>query len=130
MLKIQSDTCIDQLKDVLDRESMEKCTQFIKEKRESRHLKTLERQKSKFDRLCQMSRKREGGHSNMQDGNHDRTCIDSSSTSEIETDSAGTTGIINNNHNSNNNSNIWVRNISSTPSPRHKRRFYLGAQTL
>ena len=60
MLKIQSDTCIDQLKDVQDRESMEECTQFIKGKRESRHLKTLERQKSKFDRLCQKSRKREG----------------------------------------------------------------------
>ena len=43
MLKIQSDTCIEQLNEVLDRESMDECTQFIKEKRESRHLKTLER---------------------------------------------------------------------------------------
>ena len=34
MLKIQSDTCIEQLNEVLDRDSMEECTQFIKEKRE------------------------------------------------------------------------------------------------
>ena len=43
MLKIQADTCIEQLNEVLDRESMDECTQFIKEKRKSRHLKTLER---------------------------------------------------------------------------------------
>ena len=43
MLKIQSDTCIEQLNEVLDRKSMDECTRFIKEKRESRHLKTLER---------------------------------------------------------------------------------------
>ena len=114
MLKIQSDTCIEQLNEVLDRKSMEECTRFIKEKRESRHLKTLERQKLKFDRLCQKSRKREGGHSNMQGGNHDHTCIDSTSEEErgiIQTDPATTTG---ENTNSNNNNNIWVRNISST----------------
>ena len=117
MLKIQSDTCIEQLNEVLDKESMEECTQFIKEKRESRHLKTLERQKSKFDRLCQKSRKREGGCSNMQDGNHDHTCIDSTSEGErgtTQTDLATTTGE-NTTTTNNNNNNIWVRNISSTP---------------
>ena len=59
MLKIQTDICIEHLENTLDRESMEECTQFIKKKRESRHFKTLERQKSKFERLCQKNRKRE-----------------------------------------------------------------------
>ena len=116
MLKIQLDTCMEQLNQVLDKESMEECTQFIKEKRESRHLKTLVRQKSKFDRLCQKSRKREGGCSNMQDGDHDHTCIDSNSEEKSETmqtDLVTTTGENASNNNSSNN--IWVRNISSTP---------------
>ena len=32
---------------------MEECNTFIKVKREARHLKTLERQRDKFERLCQ-----------------------------------------------------------------------------
>ena len=50
----------------------------------------------------------------MQDGNHDLTCIDSTSEEErgiMQTDPASTTV---ENTNSNNNNNIWVRNISST----------------
>ena len=42
MLKIQADTCIQHLENILHSESMEECTGFIKEKRESRHFKTLE----------------------------------------------------------------------------------------
>ena len=47
----------------------------------------------------------------MQDGDHDHTCIDSTSEGERETTQTdlATTG-----ENTNNN-NIWVRNISSTP---------------
>ena len=83
--------------------------------RESRHFKTLERQKSKFDRLCQKNRKRAGGHSNMQDGNHGHTCINIISERErTETDLAETTGESTSNNNDNND-NIWVRNILSTP---------------
>ena len=116
MLKIQSDTCMEQLNQVLDKENKEECIQFIKEKKESRHLKTLERQKSKFDRLCQKSGKKISGCSNMQDGDHDHTCIDSSSEEKrgaMQTDLLTTTGE-NANNNINNNNNIWVRNISST----------------
>ena len=42
MFTIQRDTCINQLKDNLDKETMERCERFIKEKREIRHLKTFE----------------------------------------------------------------------------------------
>ena len=42
MLTIQRDTCMNQLKDYLDKETMEKCERFIKEKREIRHLRTLD----------------------------------------------------------------------------------------
>ena len=73
MIKIQANTCIHHLENTLDSESMEEYTGFIKEKRESRHFKTLEQQKLKFDRLCQKNRKKEGGRSNTQHGNHDDT---------------------------------------------------------
>ena len=105
---------MEQLNQVLDKESMEECTQYIKEKRESRHLKALERQKSKFDRLCQKSGKKISGCSNMQDGNHDHTCIDSNSEEKrgmMQADLVTTTG----ENANNNNNNIWVRNVSSTP---------------
>ena len=42
MFTIQRDTCINQLKDNLDKETMERCERFIKEKREVRHFKTFE----------------------------------------------------------------------------------------
>ena len=42
MFTIQRDTCINQLKDNLDKETMERCERFIKEKREIRHLKTFQ----------------------------------------------------------------------------------------
>ena len=113
MLKIQTDTCTEHLENTLDRESMEECTRFIKEKRESRHFKTLEGQKSKFQRLCQKNRNREGGHSNMQDGNHGHTCINNRS--ERETIQTGTETTGESTSNNGNNNNIWVRNISSTP---------------
>ena len=42
MFTIQRDTCMNQPKDNLDKETMEKCERFIKEKREIRHLRTFE----------------------------------------------------------------------------------------
>ena len=42
MFTIQRDTCINQLKDNLNKENMERCERFIKEKREVRHFKTFE----------------------------------------------------------------------------------------
>ena len=54
MLEQRRDTCIFQLEEKLDRESMEECKEFIKIKREARHLNTLDRQRNKLERLCQM----------------------------------------------------------------------------
>ena len=90
---------------------MEECTRCIKEKKESRHFKTLERQKSKFERLCQKNGKREGGCSNVQHGEHDHTCINNRSEIIRETIQIEATGESTSN---NNNNNIWVRNILST----------------
>ena len=42
MFTMQRDTCMNQLKDNLDKEIMDQCERFINEKREIRHLKTLE----------------------------------------------------------------------------------------
>ena len=53
MFICQRDTCIDQLNRVLDKATMKKCAKFINMTRESRHKKTLECQRLKFERLCQ-----------------------------------------------------------------------------
>ena len=52
MLREQRDTCKHQLEERLDRDSMEECEDFIKIKREARHLKTLNRKRNKIERLC------------------------------------------------------------------------------
>ena len=63
MFTIERDTCMNHLKDNLDKETMERCERFIKEKREVRHFKTFERQVSKFERLCH---RKTGGCTNNQ----------------------------------------------------------------
>ena len=40
MFENQIDTCMNRLKGILDRDSMEECMTFIKTRRESRHIKT------------------------------------------------------------------------------------------
>ena len=99
---------------------MEECISFIKEKRESRHFKTLEHQKLKFERLCQKNMKKEGGRSNIQHGNHDQRDVNNRpearnyiSEARINTNTDHTEA--NGDVTSNNSNNIWVRNISSTP---------------
>ena len=67
MFGIQIDTCMNHLKGILDKETMEECVKFIKLKRESRPIKTLERQTLKFNQLCH---KNTGGHSNHLHGDH------------------------------------------------------------
>ena len=52
MFTMRRDTCMKQLKDNIDRETMDRCLRFIKEKREKRHLITFEQQVKKFNRLC------------------------------------------------------------------------------
>ena len=48
---------------------MEECTTFIKLRREARHNSTFERQTANHNQLCH---KNTGGHSNIQDGRHDK----------------------------------------------------------
>ena len=48
---------------------MQDCFEFIKVRREARHLKTLERQLAKFHRLCH---KTTSGWSSLQHGEHGR----------------------------------------------------------
>ena len=69
MFKLQWDTCINTLEKALDRETLSNCHEFIKVRRERRHFKTLERQLSKFHRLCQ---KNTTGHSSLEHGEHGR----------------------------------------------------------
>ena len=52
MFKMQWDTCINTLDRALDRETPNNCYEFVKVRRERRHQRTLERQLSKFYRLC------------------------------------------------------------------------------
>ena len=42
MFTMRRDTCMKQLKDNIDKETMDRCLRFIKEKREKRHLITFE----------------------------------------------------------------------------------------
>ena len=95
---------------------MEECESFIKDKRESKYLKTSECQKIKFERLCHKYGKIEGGHSNIQHGEHDEIATHTVSESNIKT--SHTDKIKDNSTNSistNSTNNTWVRNISSTP---------------
>ena len=67
MFEIQIDTCMNQLKGILDKETMEECMVFIKVLRESRHIRTQKRQIIKCNQLCH---KNTGGCSNHLHGNH------------------------------------------------------------
>ena len=67
MFKAQRDTCINILETALDRETLNDCYDFIKVRREGRHQKTLDRQISKFHRLCQKSN---NCRSNIEHGEH------------------------------------------------------------
>ena len=60
-LELLRDTCKNQLESMVDKETMEECNIYIENRRELRHLKTLDRHLSKFQRLCHDYT---GGHSN------------------------------------------------------------------
>ena len=94
------DTCENQLREVLSNEWMGKCREFIEVGRENQHLKTLERQKIKFERLLDKEKVREGdcitsrgGH----DGYHSNLTNQNNMIEE-----------------SNRRENTWVNNLSST----------------
>ena len=67
MFEVQRGTCKNKLNGILDKKIMEECVEFIKFIRESRHIKTLERQTLKFNQLCH---KNTGGCSNHCHGKH------------------------------------------------------------
>ena len=113
MFTIQRDTCMNKLKDNLDKEIMEECERFIKEKREIRHLRTFVCQVSKFERLCH---KKTGGHIKNQHGERTIHVEDQPKTNqvtninnrEMEIEEERTEQV-------NNTKNIWVKNLSKTP---------------
>ena len=91
---------------MLDRESMEECEEFIKIKRETRHLKTLNRQRNKIE-IVPQNRDTTSGHSDIQDGEHDVN-VNNNTKKGKKDDSSNLTQVPSNNS-------AWVRNISSTP---------------
>ena len=105
MLEKRRDTCIFQLEEKLDRESMEECRKFIKIKREARHRNTLDRQRNKLERLCQKNRNAKSGHSNIQHGDHsNKVNKNTGQRNDTATPVQEERSDIK-----------WVRNISSTP---------------
>ena len=95
------DTCENQLREVLSIEWMDKCREFIEVRREHQHLKTLERQKIKFERLLDKEKVREGDHitsCGSHDGYHSDLTNQNNMTDE-----------------GNRRENTWVKNLSSTP---------------
>ena len=104
MFETQRDTCKNQLSSILDKETMEECVKFISCIKESRHIKTLERQTLKFNQLCHRNT---GCHSNLhhgEHGNHDQE--------QHEQHQALTTSVPDK---SNSQKNKWVISISSKP---------------
>ena len=128
-------TCMNQLEGILDEKAMEDCSNFIKYRLEGRHQKTLQRQVSKYNRLCH---KNSGGCSNSRHGDHDENCHLNTNTcrytaganitvSADRGDNNNNTNSLSNTRNLNtsnsnisntsniNNNNKWVRNYSKTP---------------
>ena len=101
MVRDLRDTCINQLREVLNDEWVDKCREFIEVGREHQHLKTLNRQKLKFERLLEREKVREGDHTTLHgghDGNHsDLTKQNNATEHSIRRD------------------NTLVNNLSSTP---------------
>ena len=64
MLNIQRDTCMNTLKQNIGEDLMEECSNFINERREARHWKTMAQQKRKLESLWHKSCIDIGDHSN------------------------------------------------------------------
>ena len=122
MLNHQADTCINQLKSILNQDVMEKCHEFINKTRERRHQKTMVRQIKKFEKLLTKT----GGCSNIQSGGDGRnqdpngtvnTIVETTQPIDKARAVTSTTTVYNNNNNNNNNNNKvkWVHNLSKTP---------------
>ena len=107
MFKSLRDTCINQLESILNKETMEKCRDFIEIRRERRHLSTLDWHLSKFKRSCHNYT---GGCSSPLHGVHGKnghttdTCTATTTTATV--DQITSTYTI---------SDSWVRNLSKPP---------------
>ena len=132
MFRMIIDTCMIQLEGILDEKTMEDCSNYIEYRREGRHQKTLQRQVSKYNRLCH---KNAGGHSNYWHGDHDENCHLNTNTCRntaganitVTADQGDNNNDINSLSNtmnmntsnisntSNINNNKWVRNYSKIP---------------
>ena len=110
MLKLQVDTCINQLEMNLNKKSMEECCKFIDSKREMRHYQTMKCQIKKFERLQKLSQIK--GGCSKQHVDHDQT-IDQTSkktiTNNLELNSN------NKRDHKRDQGQKWVHNFSSTP---------------
>ena len=82
---------------------MEECTTFIKLRREARHNNTFDRQTAKYKQLCH---KNTGGHSNIQDGGHDKQSGFASQKQHDDSINTPDTGEVRTK---------WVINISNKP---------------
>ena len=119
MLKSLRDTCIDELGRVFNEDWMARCKDFIEVRREKHHLKTLERQKDKFNRLLYKKQMREGkctGLHGIHIGNHSNS-VRQNNTCHIH-DERCENNTLNNNHvqdeRRERKENIWVKNLSTT----------------
>ena len=98
MLSLQKDTCIRKLKEKIGEDLMKECEIFIEKRRETRHYKTMSRQKMKLEALWQKSNSDRGGCSNnIHSGKSDWPYQN------------------NQNQNNRQNRNKWVINISDKP---------------
>ena len=120
MFKIQWDTCINTLENVLDGDTLNVCHDFIKIRRERRHYKTLERQLSKFHHLCQQNTT---GHSSPEHGEHGKHGHTRSknfqytrnNNSDINIDVENNRETIEEEEDNERSDKNWVRNISKIP---------------
>ena len=104
MLRHQRDTCIDQLRRVLSNEWMDKCKEFIEVGRGQQHLKTLNRQNEKFNRLLDRQQVREGEHTTLHGGHDGKHSNLTRHNNALE----------------NRRENNWVRNLATTPLTQHQ----------
>ena len=144
MFKSVRDTCKNQLESMVDKGTMEKCNEFIETRREIRHLKTLDRHLSKFNRLCPWDGVHgENGHIDtctattiattkaVEQRNLGNFITNSGDNNNNNSTSASTNIAISSTHTSSNTINgNWVRNSSKPPWQKHKNDFWLMGLTL
>ena len=114
------DTCINNLEKALDRETMNYCHEFIKVRRERRHLKTLERQLSKFHRLCQKNTTDCSSLEHGEDGRHGCTVTkirnNNKNIKKVTRENREDKDKVRKQEEDKEESNMnWVQNISKTP---------------